>query len=88
MFLFDIFKLMTFPRSNSLNSTQLKNNAFAESQLSEWLKTRKGQSVVIHSPKQFHFFDTHAEAYDYAYEKFKLKNVIIKKIEEDKFFEH
>ena len=68
---------------NELNKTQLTNQAFADSMLDTWLKTHEGKSVVVKSEDEFSFFDNHVEAYNYAYEKYNLENVIIKKIEKE-----
>ena len=66
-----------------LNKIQLKNQAFADSMMGTWLKTHEGKSVVVRTEAEFKFFDNHVEAYNYAYEKYNLENVIIKKIEKE-----
>ena len=62
------------------NRIQNKNYKFFQSQCSTLLKTNKGEFVVIHKQKQVKFFQSHAEAYDYACDHFELGTFLIQEI--------
>ena len=51
-----------------------------------WLRDRKGETVVIKSREEFTFFKEHSDAYDFANERYKLKDVIIKLLDDQPIY--
>ena len=82
MGIFGRHKSMFYTRP--LNKVQKKNYKFFKSQFPSWLETHKNKFVIIHDQTAIGFFNSHAEAYDFACcdKEFELGTFLIQPIDD------